>query len=59
MSKECVNCEKLNMGICYTTNPPQYECTVDNSLHFIDSKCTIEIPEEERLDKLLKEVENE
>lgn len=48
MSKECVNCEKFNMGICYTTNPPQY---------FIDGEYTIEIPKEERLDKLLKEVE--
>ena len=57
MIKKCVECENLNRSICYTTNPPQYKCNLDNSLHFIDSKCTIEISEEERLDKLLKEVE--
>ena len=34
----CSNCDN-NDRMCYTSNPPQYKCIVDNTFHFAYDSC--------------------
>lgn len=34
----CSNCDN-NDRMCYTSNPPQYKCIIDNTFHFAYDSC--------------------
>ena len=36
--RSCSNCDN-NDRMCYTSNPPQYKCIVDNTFHFAYDSC--------------------
>lgn len=40
MKTMCAMCDK-NDGMCYTSLPPKYKCTLDDTFHYGDDSCDL------------------